>query len=223
MGYGFVRGTIGCFCRPGRSRLPPANRRAFPAPEPGARSWSGQFTLGKSRPESHSGKYWSLYVNIETLTEGKLSASSKRSTDAATMKAPAVSLMTEAQGFELSKSRTGFPWHHDSLSFRYIRPQDSAYSIWIPLDKVDVERGGGGMAYVPENILSAKANFSFPACRPRKWRAGSHLTRWPPRWAKFSARRACLRVSWRNTRRRTTLNRATPFSLPSRLGTDLAH
>src|SRR6218665_2583909 len=65
-------------------RPPPANRRAFPAPEPGARSGSGQFPLGKSLPESHSGKYWSLYVNIEPLTEGKLSASSKRLTTAAT-------------------------------------------------------------------------------------------------------------------------------------------
>jgi len=64
--------------------------------------------------------------------------------------------MTEAQGFEWSKSRTGFPWHYDSLSFRYIRPQDSAYSIWIPLDKVDVERGGGSMAMYPKTFCLQK-------------------------------------------------------------------
>ncbi|ABM57693.1 phytanoyl-CoA dioxygenase family protein [Verminephrobacter eiseniae] len=97
------------------------------------------------------------------------------SEEAGTMKVPAVSLMTEAQGFEWSKSRTGFPWHHDSLSFRYIRPQDSAYSIWIPLDKADVERGGGGMAYVPENILSAKANFQISSMLSSKMARGESL------------------------------------------------
>src|SRR6218665_4035929 len=56
----------------------------FQQPDTGHEQCSGQFSLGKSRPESHSGKYWSLYVNIETLTEGKLSASSKRLTAAAT-------------------------------------------------------------------------------------------------------------------------------------------
>lgn len=70
-------------------------------------------------------------------------------------------IMTEAQGFELNSERNGFPWHYGSLSFRFIRPQDMGYSIWIPLDPIDPTGQGGGMAYIPETLFSARGNFQM--------------------------------------------------------------
>jgi len=70
-------------------------------------------------------------------------------------------IMTDAQAFELKKEKAGFAWHYDSLSFRYIRPSDPGYSLWIPLDRIRPQEHGGGMAYVPENIFSARMNFQL--------------------------------------------------------------
>ncbi|MCZ4072089.1 phytanoyl-CoA dioxygenase family protein [Agrobacterium sp. LMR679] len=70
-------------------------------------------------------------------------------------------LMADAQAFELEKGKTGFAWHYDSLSFRFIRPEDAGYSLWIPLDKICAESTGGGMAYVSESVLSAHMNFQL--------------------------------------------------------------
>jgi hypothetical protein len=85
-------------------------------------------------------------------------------------------IVTEAQSFELSKKKTGFPWHYDSVSFRYIRPQDPGYSVWIPLDTVDAKRRGGGMAYVPENIFSGKSNIHLSSLLSRKLVKGESIS-----------------------------------------------
>ncbi|NBF09183.1 phytanoyl-CoA dioxygenase family protein [Pseudomonas sp. Fl4BN1] len=70
-------------------------------------------------------------------------------------------IMSEAQSFELGVGRTGFAWHYDSLNFRYIRPQDPAFSLWLPLQPVRPEGQGGGMAWVPLSLFSAQENFQF--------------------------------------------------------------
>ena len=81
-------------------------------------------------------------------------------------------IMTESQSFELTPHKEGFAWHYDSLSFRYIRPQDAAFSVWIPLDPIDNSGQGGGMAYLAEDIYSAKANFQMASLLSRKMVAG---------------------------------------------------
>ncbi|MBB1613078.1 hypothetical protein A9978_11520 [Pseudomonas sp. UMC65] len=81
-------------------------------------------------------------------------------------------IMTESQSFELTAHQQGFAWHYDSLSFRYIRPQDAAFSVWIPLDPIHNAGQRGGMAYVPESLYSAKANFQLASLLSRKMAAG---------------------------------------------------
>ena len=84
-------------------------------------------------------------------------------------------IVTEAQAFELGRQREGFTWHYDSLSFRYIRAQEPGYSMWIPLDPVRAAAQGGGMAYVPENIFSARVNFQLASLLSRKLVNGESL------------------------------------------------
>ncbi|WP_372096813.1 hypothetical protein [Tistrella mobilis] len=84
-------------------------------------------------------------------------------------------IMTEAQGFELNSERNGFPWHYGSLSFRFIRPQDMGYSIWIPLDPIDPTGQGGGMAYIPETLFSARGNFQMSSLLSARLIAGESI------------------------------------------------
>lgn len=81
-------------------------------------------------------------------------------------------IMTESQSFELTPLKQGFAWHYDSLSFRYIRPQDAAFSVWIPLDPIDNAGQRGGMAYLAETIYSAKANFQIASLLSKRIAAG---------------------------------------------------
>lgn len=68
---------------------------------------------------------------------------------------------TEGQAFELSDGNKGIPWHYGYISFGYIRARDMGYTLWIPLSSIDAERDGGGMAYVPENVISARHAFDM--------------------------------------------------------------
>ncbi len=63
----------------------------------------------------------------------------------------------QAVGFELEKNKHhGFPWHIGTQSFGYQRAQDYGCSIWIPLDPIVGAEQGGGMSYVPEDLLSGQ-------------------------------------------------------------------
>ncbi len=70
-------------------------------------------------------------------------------------------IFTEAQAFELSKGGTGLPWHFGYISFGYIRPEDMACTLWVPLSPVNAKKTGGGMAYVPESIYSARRDYDL--------------------------------------------------------------
>ena len=84
-------------------------------------------------------------------------------------------IVTEAQGFELSSDLEGFAWHYGSISFRFIRPQDMGYSIWVPLDPIDPNKQGGGLAYVSQNLLSAQSNFQISSLLSSKLVAGEPI------------------------------------------------
>lgn len=84
-------------------------------------------------------------------------------------------IMSEAQSFELGVGRSGFAWHYDSLNFRYIRPQDPAFSLWLPLQPIHPERQGGGMAWVPLSRFSAQANFQFSRLLAEKLARGESI------------------------------------------------
>lgn len=59
--------------------------------------------------------------------------------------------------FELEKNVSkGFPWHVGVQSFGYQVAEEFGCTIWAPLHPIDTNGQHGGMAYVPENVLSGK-------------------------------------------------------------------
>ena len=84
-------------------------------------------------------------------------------------------IVSEAQSFELQTGRSGFAWHYDSLNFRYIRPQDPAFSLWLPLQPIRPDQQGGGMAWVPLSRCSAQANFQFSRLLAEKLARGEAI------------------------------------------------
>ncbi len=57
--------------------------------------------------------------------------------------------------FELEKNVSkGFPWHVGAQSFGYQVAEEFGYTVWAPLHPVDSKGQRGGMAYVPENLVS---------------------------------------------------------------------
>ncbi|WP_145723044.1 phytanoyl-CoA dioxygenase family protein [Mesorhizobium tianshanense] len=85
-------------------------------------------------------------------------------------------IMSEGLALELRKGETGFTWHYDSVSFRFIRPIDPGYSIWIPLNNIDPDRDGGGMAYIPENLLSGVFNYQLSSLLSKKISKGDDIS-----------------------------------------------
>ena len=62
--------------------------------------------------------------------------------------------------FELKKNVSkGFPWHVGVQSFGYQAAEDFGCTIWAPLHPVDVKGQRGGMAYVPQSVISGKFIF----------------------------------------------------------------
>jgi hypothetical protein len=70
-------------------------------------------------------------------------------------------IFTEAQSFELSKGGVGLPWHYAYIGMGYTRPADLGYTLWTPLQAINAKQTGGGMAYVPEHIHSARYGFDL--------------------------------------------------------------
>ncbi len=59
--------------------------------------------------------------------------------------------------FELEKNVSkGFPWHVGVQSFGYQRAEEFGCTIWAPLHRVDPTGQRGGMAYVPDSVISGK-------------------------------------------------------------------
>ena len=81
-------------------------------------------------------------------------------------------IATECNGFTLTPGKEGFPWHYGSLSFRFVRPEDMAWSVWIPLDPIDPNGQGGGMSYIPEYIASCGLNYQISLLMARSLVSG---------------------------------------------------
>ncbi|AOY83046.1 hypothetical protein BJP36_27145 [Moorena producens JHB] len=65
----------------------------------------------------------------------------------------------ESVGFELKPNKRGFYFHLDVASFSFIKAEDLAYSLWIPLVPINTKYQHGGMAYVPQNVYPASGYF----------------------------------------------------------------
>ncbi len=66
-------------------------------------------------------------------------------------------IYTQGISFELEKNASkGFPWHVGTQSFGFQRQSDFGLTIWTPLIPICPKKTGGGMAYVPKNVLSGE-------------------------------------------------------------------
>ena len=64
--------------------------------------------------------------------------------------------------FELNKNvDRGLPWHVGIQSFSYQVAEELAYTLWTPLHPIDAKGQKGGMAYVPQNLLSGSYVYQF--------------------------------------------------------------
>ena len=66
-------------------------------------------------------------------------------------------IFTQALLLEMNQGTLGFPWHFDEYSFCFIRPEDMALSLWIPLVPIYTKKQNGGMNWVNQNDFSAKS------------------------------------------------------------------
>lgn len=67
--------------------------------------------------------------------------------------------------FELEKNvNKGFPWHVGAQSFGYQFADEFGCTMWAPLHPVDVQGQRGGMAYVPQHVVSGE--FIFDQIEP---------------------------------------------------------
>ena len=64
--------------------------------------------------------------------------------------------------FELNKNvDKGLPWHVGIQSFGFQVAEEFACTLWAPLHPVDSKGQRGGMAYVPETVLSGNYGYQF--------------------------------------------------------------
>ena len=57
--------------------------------------------------------------------------------------------------FEIEKNVSqGFPWHVGAQSFGYQVAEEFGCTLWVPLHPIDTKGQRGGMAYVPQNVIS---------------------------------------------------------------------
>lgn len=70
-------------------------------------------------------------------------------------------IYTNGNRFTLTPEHNGSPWHFGRMTFCFIEPLTLGYSLWVPLDPIDPADQHGGMAYVPEEVLSARGGFQL--------------------------------------------------------------
>ena len=69
---------------------------------------------------------------------------------------------TQGVGFGLKKNVSkGFTWHIESQSFGFNRSEDYGTTLWAPLHRIDTKGQGGGMRYVPRDIISGEFMYDF--------------------------------------------------------------
>ena len=73
--------------------------------------------------------------------------------------------LTFEQCFEIEKNVSkGFPWHVGAQSFGFQPAEEFACTLWAPLHPVDTKGQRGGMAYVPDRVISG--DFIFHQIEP---------------------------------------------------------
>lgn len=69
--------------------------------------------------------------------------------------------LTNEVCFEIERNVSkGFPWHVGSQSFGFQFAEEFGCTLWAPLHTIDSKGQRGGMAYVPQNVISAEYVFT---------------------------------------------------------------
>jgi hypothetical protein len=69
---------------------------------------------------------------------------------------------TQGVGFGLKKNLSkGFTWHIESQSFGFNRSEDYGTTLWAPLHRIDTRKQGGGMRYVPRDVISGEFMYDY--------------------------------------------------------------
>lgn len=69
--------------------------------------------------------------------------------------------LTFEMSFEIEKNvNKGLPWHVGVQSFGFQFAEDFACTLWAPMDPIDARGQRGGMAYVPQHVLSGEFVYS---------------------------------------------------------------
>lgn len=70
-------------------------------------------------------------------------------------------IFTDGVIFETDQNLFGFDWHLDITSFKYIYPEDKAFSIWVTLDPIDPKQQDGGLTMLSTAVHSGKEFFKL--------------------------------------------------------------
>lgn len=79
--------------------------------------------------------------------------------------------------FELNPGTRGYRWHFDNLSFCFIRPEDLAFTLWVPLTPIHVQGQNGGMLLVDRCDFCARSRMQQWAYHERRGYSDGELSR----------------------------------------------
>ncbi|NEQ80945.1 MAG: hypothetical protein F6K26_12040 [Moorea sp. SIO2I5] len=114
----------------------------------------------KKVPESYSGDFSRMgYYQENAVTQKIYSHENFKNTLKQLIENELI--FTQGLGFELKPNRKGFRFHLDLVSFNFIKPEDLAYSIWIPLVPINTKDQHGGMAYVPRKAYPTSGYYAL--------------------------------------------------------------
>ena len=83
-------------------------------------------------------------------------------------------VFTDGIIFRTDATSVGFDWHIGVTSFKYIYPEDSAFSIWIPLDPVDPEGQDGGMTLLSTSTFSGREFYKLQSVATKSLTEGKY-------------------------------------------------
>lgn len=83
-------------------------------------------------------------------------------------------VFTDGIIFETDASSVGFDWHIGVTSFKYIFPEDRAFSVWIALDDVNPDGQDGGMSLLSTEAFSGREFYKLQSRVTRSLTEGKY-------------------------------------------------
>lgn len=77
-------------------------------------------------------------------------------------------VLTQAMILEMKQGSPGFLWHFDEFSFSFVRAEDMACTLWIPLTPIVTKEQHGGLLWVKQSDFSAKSRMQQWAYHQKK-------------------------------------------------------